>query len=303
MLRTLGHRLQMLVVRVLRASLGLLHDEARGRATAWIGRRLILNIPAYRNRIQDNLRRIYPDMPAAERNALTAQIAGKSTRNMFEMVDNDRLVAIQHKIEVIETPGLAALRAAQAEGRGAILIGGHYGRFDAVRAALMHQGIEVGAVYRPQNNPFYSAEMLHHFEKVGKPMLPRGRSGTRQLIKHLRAGGVMAILIDQKIGLGEPIDFLGHPAMTSTDIAALALRYDLPLIPSYALRTTNGTYFRVELEPPVPHTDPTTMTQAVTDSLAARIRSDPTEWYWLHRRWDKPKGKILDRGPVPPPSA
>ena len=121
-------------------------------------------------------------------------------------------------------------------------------------------------------------------------MLPRGKSGMRKLIKHLRGGGVMAILIDQKMRLGVPIDFLGHPAMTSTDIADLALRYELPLIPAYALRTTDGTHFRVELEAPIPHTDPVTMTQAVTDSLAARIRTDPTEWYWLHRRWATPKG-------------
>ena len=44
----------------------------------------------------------------------------------------------------------------------------------------------------------------------------------RELIRHLRGSGVMAILLDQYVLDGEPIDFLGHPAPTGTAIAALA---------------------------------------------------------------------------------
>ncbi|MEM7613511.1 MAG: lysophospholipid acyltransferase family protein [Pseudomonadota bacterium] len=287
-MRSLGHRLQMGAVRVLRALLRPLPEGARAATLGWIGRRLVLSIPALRKRVDDNLRLVFPQMTAAERRSLTAATASKTARNMFDMLDNERLLAIKDKMEVIDLPGWTALQSAQAEGRGTILIGGHYGRFDAVRAALMHRGIEVGAVYRPQNNPDYNAELVHHFEKVGGPMVPRGRAGMRKLIKHLKGGGVMAILIDQKTGLGVSLDFMGHPAMTSTDIAELALRYDLPLIPAYALRTDDGSHFRIELEAPIEPTDPETMTQAVNDSLAARIRQDPTEWYWLHRRWAKP---------------
>ena len=29
------------------------------------------------------------------------------------------------------------------------------------------------------------------------------------------------------------------------------------------------------------------MTQAAADSLAARIRARPEQYYWLHRRWVK----------------
>jgi len=27
------------------------------------------------------------------------------------------------------------------------------------------------------------------------------------------------------------------------------------------------------------------MTQALNDSLSARIKTNPEQWYWLHRRW------------------
>ena len=45
----------------------------------------------------------------------------------------------------------------------------------------------------------------------------------RELVRHLRGGGVMAILLDQYTRRGAMIDFLGHPAPTGTAIAELAL--------------------------------------------------------------------------------
>jgi KDO2-lipid IV(A) lauroyltransferase len=39
------------------------------------------------------------------------------------------------------------------------------------------------------------------------------------------------------------------------------------------------------LEAPVPHSDAVTMTQALNDSLTARVEADPGQWFWVHRRW------------------
>jgi Kdo2-lipid IVA lauroyltransferase/acyltransferase len=41
----------------------------------------------------------------------------------------------------------------------------------------------------------------------------------------------------------------------------------------------------VTFEAAIPHTDSHTMTQAFNDSLSARIRANPEQWYWLLRRW------------------
>ncbi|MEM8788167.1 MAG: lysophospholipid acyltransferase family protein [Pseudomonadota bacterium] len=294
--KTASYFLQMLAVRILRAALSVLGPRTRGAMVERLGRFVVMAVPGLRRRILDNLALIYPAMPPPQRQRLAARAAGRSVRNMYEILENHRLVAIRDQIELVETPGLAALLKAHDEGRGVFLISGHFGRFDAGRAALMRRGVEVGAVYRPQNNPFYNAELIRQFAKVGGPMLPRGRAGTRQLIRHMKGGGVMAVLIDQRAGLGESLDFMGQPAMTSTDIAELALRLNLLVVPGYAVRIDDGLNYRVEIEPPVPHTDPVTMTQALNDSLAARVHADPSEWYWLHRRWAPPKRTRADTG-------
>ena len=62
---------------------------------------------------------------------------------MVELLDNGDLIAnAESLIEIPETPALAALREAQAEGRGILLISGHYGQFDAGRIGLRTRGIE-----------------------------------------------------------------------------------------------------------------------------------------------------------------
>jgi len=277
--RKLVYFLQMLPLRLLRAGLRPLPDRWRTGIMSWLGRRVILNVPGLRTRIADNLALVMPDLSPEERRQIMAENASKIGRSMLDMLDSDRLLAVAHRIEIPETAGYRALMAARAEGRGVILAGAHYGRFEAARAALKIRGIEVAAIYRPQNNLYYNDVMVRSCLKLGGPMFPRGRAGMRAMIRHVRRGGVVAILTDQRTALGTELDFMGHPAMTSTDIAELAMRYDLPLIPGYTLRKGDGEEYEIVIEDPIPHSDPITMTQALNDSLAARVRQDPTEWY------------------------
>ena len=39
------------------------------------------------------------------------------------------------------------------------------------------------------------------------------------------------------------------------------------------------------MEEPIPHSDAETMTQAMNDSIGARIRAHPEQWFWVPRRW------------------
>ena len=94
-------------------------------------------------------------------------------------------------------------------------------------------------------------------------------------MRHLRNGGIISILLDEKYAEGVRIPFLGLDALTSLSAAQLALKYDLPMIPAYGIRIDDGNAFRVEFEAPIPHTDSITMTRAFNDSLSARIMDRP----------------------------
>jgi len=242
--------------------------------------------PLARNRCTREIIKVYPDMPRAEQLRLIREVGRNMGRTLFEIYHT---VEFQQRTDAftVSGPGLDALRRARAEGRGAIIVSGHFGQWDAVRAVLRAEGMETGAVYRPQTNRHYQRRLLAGINAGGQPILPTGARGTGQLVRHVKSGGFIAILLDEKYHDGEDISFLGLPALTSVSAARLAVKYDLLMVPAYGTRTGDGTTFDVEFEAPIPHGDPIAMTTMAADSLAARILAKPEQWYWLLRRWDR----------------
>lgn len=139
-------------------------------------------------------------------------------------------------------------------------------------------------LYKPNTNGYYDAMFLDSIRWGGEPMFESGPRGMRKAVRHLRGGGIVSLLADQRYNRGEAFDFLGCPALTSTVAADLALKYAVPLVPAYGTRLPGGR-IAVEFEPPIAHTGPVEMTQKLNDSLAARVRAHPEQWYWMHRRW------------------
>jgi KDO2-lipid IV(A) lauroyltransferase len=121
--------------------------------------------------------------------------------------------------------------------------------------------------------------------QIGKPLFMRGRRGMAEMLKFLRQGNCIAILIDQHMAAGEELTFFGRPAYTALSAAEMALKYDALLVPGYGIRQPDGLSFEVVLEAPVPHTSAAEMTQRLNDSLEAQVREHMDQWLWVHRRW------------------
>ena len=240
--------------------------------------------PPARIRFNREAKRVFPNMKRRARAKLGQDMGRHMGRTLFEIYHDAEFQTQHHKFSA-SGPGLVALKEAQAAGKGVIIVSGHFGQWEAVRAVIKMHGLESGAVYRPQKNRHYERRLLAGIEAGGKPILATGRVGTKALVRHLRGGGIISILLDEKYSEGVRIPFLGHDALTSLSAAQLALKYDLPMIAAYGIRTEDGNAFRVEFEAPIPHTDAITMTRAFNDSLSARIMTNPEQWYWMLRRW------------------
>ena len=240
--------------------------------------------PPARRKFKREILRVFPDMSRRERAIRCRDMGRNMGQTLFEIYHCAEFQTRQDKFNVFG-PGLAALDRAAAEGKGAIIVSGHFGQWEAVRAVLKARGMETGAVYRPQTNRHYQRRLLAGIEAGGKPILATGTLGTKALVRHVRKGGIIAILLDEKYAEGVRMPFLGVPALTSLSAAQLALRYDLPLIPAYGTRNEDGSSFDVEFEEPIPASDSQTMTQAFNDSLSARILAKPDQWYWMLERW------------------
>lgn len=241
--------------------------------------------PPATRRFDREARRVFPDMKRSARAKLGQSMGRQMGRTLFEIY-HDAEFQTRHDKFKVTGPGLAAIKEANAAGKGAIIVSGHFGQWEAIRAVIKMHGMESGAVYRPNKNRHYERRLLAGIEAGGKPIMATGRVGTKALVRHLRGGGIVSILLDEKYSEGVRLPFLGLDALTSLSAAQLALKYDLPMIPCYGIRIDDGNAFSVEFEEPIPHTDAITMTRAFNDSLSARIIENPDQWYWMLRRWD-----------------
>ena len=258
--------------------------ERRIAAAGLAMRALARAMPRLRARVTENLARVFPEMEARRRTEVSRAMFDNFGRTFAENFSPAEFMARMARLRP-EGPGLAALEAARAEGRPAILVSGHFGNHQAARACLNGHGFAIGGVYRPMNNRPFNDRYVRTIEAIGRPAFPRGRRGTAGLIRHLRAGGFVGMLIDQHALEGDLLDFLGHPARTVLSAAELALKYDAPLVPVYGRRLADGLDFQITVEAAVEPADAVSMTQAINDSLAAQVRACPEQYYWLHRRW------------------
>ncbi len=282
--RRAGHYLtNAFIVGLIRLAL-VLPYKARIAFVGWVVQHVIGPVAGYRARALDNLAMIWPKMPQKRR----AEIASKCLNNVGRSFIENYSAREFPKRMAKNTPtgaGVAALEKAAEQGKPVILVTGHYGNYEAMRACLVARGYDIGGLYRNMKNPYFNAHYVQTMEAFGGPVFPQGRRGTAGFVRHLKEGGQLVLLFDQHVFGAPALDFLGQPANTALSAAELALRYDALLIPFYGIRQADGVSFDTVLEAPVPHSDAATMTQALNDSLTARVKADPEQWFWVHRRW------------------
>lgn len=258
----------------------------------WVMARLVAPVAGYSARVRENLALILPDMPEAEVRRLIRAVPDNMGRTIIEIYSGAEFVARAAAMPP-QGPGLAAMQEAQQTGRPVILVTGHFGNYDASRAALIARGFRVGGLYKPMKNRFFNEHYKAAIARIGTPLFPRGRAGLAEMVRHLRGGGALGILIDQHMRHGAPLTFFGHEAMTALSAAELALKYDALVVPTYAIRQPDGLSFDILVEAPIPHGTPEAMTQALNDSLEAVVRRHPEQWFWIHRRWKTPRDRQI----------
>ncbi|MFZ1468279.1 MAG: lysophospholipid acyltransferase family protein [Paracoccaceae bacterium] len=280
----LRHWLQDRALRGLIWGLIRLPYRVRVPLCGWTVARIVAPLAGYRKRVRDNLAHVLPDLPGPEVARLARTVPNNVGRTVIEIYSGAEFIA--HAVtHPLTGGGVAALEEAHRTARPVILVTGHFGNYDASRAALIARGYRVGALYMPMANRYFNAHYETAIGTIGRPLFPRGKKGLGEMVRHLRSGGMLGMLIDQHMGHGAPLRFFGKTALTALSAADLALKYDALLVPTYGIRGPDGLSFTIVVEPPIPHSMPEAMTQALNDSLEALVRQHMDQWFWIHRRW------------------
>lgn len=261
----------------------------RVRFIGWVMSAIAAPLAGWRTRIRMNLKLVMPDMTRKEVAHMVRAVPDNFGRALIESYSGQAFLDRMGSLPLIG-PGVAALEEAKAAKRPVVLATGHFGNYQASRAALIAKGYPVGVLYMPMSNGYFNDRYVGEMKAFG-PAFERSRRGLADMVKFLRQGGMVGVVADHYMAHGEPIEFMGHPAYTALSAAEMALKYDAAVIPVYSRRRADGLLFDIIVDHPIPHGDPIAMTRAMNESLETLVKETPDQWFWIHRRWKTPKAK------------
>jgi KDO2-lipid IV(A) lauroyltransferase len=190
----------------------------------------------------------------------------------------------------IRVEGTEHLDSALREGRGAVLVTGHYGSWELMGCVLVMMGYPITFAVGVQRNPLVQDLMNGLRRSAGIDLVEAG--SVLSLARTVKSNKFVAMLSDQDAGSdGVFVDFMGAPASTPQGPARLALLTGAPLMTGFITRLDTARHL-IRLEPRVPRDDSMEreeavrqITQAYTATLESYVRKRPDHWLWGHRRW------------------
>jgi KDO2-lipid IV(A) lauroyltransferase len=244
------------------------------------------------------IRRSYVVKTLEERLALEENAATRLARKVyFNFVLNAcemaglKFMSANELRQKIECRDLANLEQALSRKKGAIIISGHFGLWELVPPWLVQKGFPVTVVVRRQNNPEVDRWMEDMRQRLG-PLTTDSGYGMREILKSLRKGHILALMVDQDNGKqGIFVNFLDKWASAPTGPAAISLRTGAPIVPLALFPDYNGRHQLKIWEPIFPENfndsieGQQKLTAAYSRFVEEMVRNLPEQWFWLHRRW------------------
>ena len=273
---TLRQKLEHVAIMGFFGAMWLVPYRLRNR---WVGaclRGLLGRLLGYRKRVMDNLTLIYPEMPEARKLEIADQVLDNAGRTFTENMFPAQFQAHDPEIK-LHGLGLEAVLQAHKDGRPIMFYSGHFGNHEAFRAALFKHGIKVGGMVRRMANPYFDVQYkrMLHINGRGGPVFEADKHGTLAMVKSLKTGTALVLLLDLAVSHGMAVTFMGKPVFCSVTAASFALKTNALFVPYFSMRNRDGESFSVEIGRPIEHSDAETMTREATKSLEERVHAYP----------------------------
>ncbi|MFA6014077.1 MAG: lysophospholipid acyltransferase family protein [Gallionellaceae bacterium] len=244
----------------------------------------------YAQRIQENLRRAFPKINSNKYNELLNSVVSESGKSITELPWIWRRPAAQVLGTVRHCYGWELLEAAQAKGKGVIVLLPHMGCFEVV---AMYVGARIPSVC------MYRVPKLAWLDKVMRAGRERGLmklaradlGGVRMIFKALKRNEAVGILPDQvpSKGEGEWANFFGRPAYTMLLINRLVEASGATVLKCYGERLPNGDGYDIHFSPLELNLQ-SPITRQINTALEEVIECAPSQYLWSYNRYKTPRG-------------
>jgi KDO2-lipid IV(A) lauroyltransferase len=194
----------------------------------------------------------------------------------------------------IQYDGLENFTGALARGRGVLVATAHFGNWEL--SAFTHAWMTgpMHIVVRPLDNLRLDA-LVEHYRAISGNRIISKRDAARDILRALKAGEAVGILIDQNTAIEEGVfvDFFGTKACAGSAFAKLAHHSGAAVVPGYALWSEKDRRYVLRFDAEITMTgDVQQDTQRIHAHLEQVIRRNPDQYLWVHRRWKtRPPGE------------
>ncbi|MEO1482815.1 MAG: lysophospholipid acyltransferase family protein [Myxococcota bacterium] len=212
------------------------------------------------------------------------------------------LMNVAESERLVERKDYHHLQNAVDEGRGVVAIFSHVGNFDLAGVSQALRGLPLAVVvkdigWKPGHDFIFGQRQGAGIQTI------RAKRSEREILRALRAGKVVAFVIDQHMPphRGIATEFFGMLASTTPAPVLFAQRTGAPIVTSHIRRNGLGPTHVYEVDPPMILEEPFEdrkanqrhNTERLNRWLEGVIRRSPEQWLWMHKRWkieDDPSG-------------
>lgn len=193
-----------------------------------------------------------------------------------------------------EVQGLEHVEAAQAQGKGVLLLSGHFCSVDFAGRVLLRR-YPVCFTYQELRNPLSNHILTAARNKYAHRLIHR--HDIRGFIKALKDGEVVWYAPDQSQARKNSVfaPFFGIQANTLTATTKLAKITGAAVLPFEIKRLPDARGYALTIQPPLkdfPGESEVADATRFNALLEAQVRANPEQYLWIHRRFKKrPEGE------------
>jgi KDO2-lipid IV(A) lauroyltransferase len=218
----------------------------------------------------------------------TFKMLGKNAGEVIRTSSINNLADLE---KILVTTGFENFEKANKKGKGVIFVTCHLGAFDLQVTNMALRGLNPNIIGTPLKDPRLNDLLWNYRNAHGAIAIERGKE-TFRMIKVLKSGGSVALLIDQDTRVKTVFaNFFGIPAATPVGATILAIKTGAAIVPTYIyLGSDNLQHMHILPEIPMHITgneeqDLIYNTQLMNDFIEQQIRKYPDQWVWMHERW------------------
>jgi len=270
--------------------------------------------PLRRRVVMENLRHVFGDRLSENQLRRLARCAyGHFAKTIIEtfgmIVSSERRIAA--KVDVLGVEHV--LRAAE-QGKGVLLLAGHFGNWELAAVAAMLQ-------FKQYRNRFHVIRkslglglenlVFSRFRKAGLQIISPANA-LESVFDALENNDVVIFIMDQYQVPGSKaiaVEFFGEPTGTNRSLALVARQSGAPVVPASSHRRPDGRHV-IQFHPALEWLPKDSSREEIYHNTLAYNRvlegfvlEHPEQWLWAHRRWKtrlrpptRRRQRELDRG-------